>query len=323
MMVAPFGGKRSFSHKGVNAMDYVIGIDGGGTKTLLKIADLQGTTITAAVGGSCNINSSAIGDIAGMLRKILSDTTETSGLKQADCLSICIGTAGAGRVTEQKKFEEIFREAGYRCTLVVTDDARTVLRVGVGHEGIIIISGTGSICMGCRNGKVARAGGWGHIIGDEGSSYAAAIRVFRAVMQAYDGRGPQTVLSHLLAEKYHIGSEEQLVPIIYRQGIDKKELACVSELLKPACEAGDTVARSILYETARELLIHVDAVSRALGLSGHACRLVTSGGLINCNRFFREQFLSLAGGLFPLMHIEKLSGDSADGAVLLALDQLK
>lgn len=302
-------------------MDCVIGIDGGGTKTLCKIAALDGHVLGSELGGPCNINALPPAEIAGMLRTLLMRATEKAGVTLRDCRYLCIGTAGAGRSEEQKQLENMLRAAGYCGRLLVTDDAKTVLRVGVGREGMILIAGTGSICLGCTaDGKAARAGGWGHIIGDEGSGYAAAVRVCKAVMQAYDGRGPKTALTGLLMQRLGLVEEEQLIPYIYRQGNGKKELASLSELLKPAMESGDAAAHSIILETADELLGHVRAVSARLDLGD--CLLVTSGGFINNNLSLREAFLSLIKQRMPSVQVQKLKGDSADGAVLLAMDQL-
>ncbi|MDP4153010.1 MAG: BadF/BadG/BcrA/BcrD ATPase family protein [Bacillota bacterium] len=305
-------------------MSFLIGIDGGGTKTILKIADLDGKIINSVTGGPCNINSSDSENIEVMLSSLLSKATRDIGLDLEDCAYLCIGTAGAGRENDRKRVKKIIRSAGYKGALKVTDDAVTVLRAGVEHEGIILVSGTGSICMGCTSeGKVARVGGWGHIIGDEGSGYAAAVLILKAVMHAYDGRGLNTKLKNLVLGHLDFENEEQLIAYVYQQGNGKNEIAEISEMLVPACEEGDSAAIAIIKFLGKELVEQVSTVAGRLGFEKRQCPLVISGGFINNNRFLLEEVRELIKQQYPLMKIEKLTGDAADGAVLLAVDELK
>lgn len=149
-------------------MKFVIGIDGGGTKSKLHIADLSGNTILELLGGPTNLYSMGAEGVERELKSLLSRTMERSGLSLTDCEALCLGTAGADRPEEKLLFRDMLKNYGVMGKLTITNDAETALVAGSGkREGIVIISGTGSLAYGINSlGEKARAGGWGHIVGD-------------------------------------------------------------------------------------------------------------------------------------------------------------
>ena len=183
-------------------MGYVIGIDGGGTKTLLKIADRNGKLLVVCQGGPSNIYSSSLDIVKENVGQLINDGLQKLNIdiNSLDC--VCMGTAGAGREDEQNLLRNLLREVGIRCNIIITDDAITALYGALGKgEGIILISGTGSICYGRKvDSSIHRAGGWGHIIGDEGSGYDIGRRILTQIMKSYDGRDSKTVLAALILD---------------------------------------------------------------------------------------------------------------------------
>ena len=180
-------------------MGYVIGIDGGGTKTLLKIADRNGKLLVVCQGGPSNIYSSSLDTVKANIHQLINDGLQQLNIdiNSLDC--VCMGTAGAGREDEQNLLKKLLREVGISCNIIITDDAITALYGALGKgEGIILISGTGSICYGRKDdGTIYRSGGWGHIIGDEGSGYDIGRCILTKVMRSYDGRDNKTILTTL------------------------------------------------------------------------------------------------------------------------------
>jgi N-acetylglucosamine kinase-like BadF-type ATPase len=305
-------------------MEYVIGIDGGGTKTLLKIGDMTGRLLGTYEGGPCNLNSKGADFVQKMLKELILNSVEENNLQFEDCRGICIGTAGAGRETEKRIIENIIRATGYGGELIITDDAVTALYGGTGKgEGIILISGTGSICYGITSsGEKYRVGGWGHVIGDEGSAYQIAVKILNTVMKSYDGREKDTVLTEVVLKKLQLPKVEALIEYVYRSGNGKNEIAALAEIISEACDKGDKAALRIASETVEELFNHVKVVVEKLKLGDKETNLVTNGSVINKNLYISSQFKKLVFTEYPLIQIIQMKDDAAAGALRIVLDRL-
>src|SRR5204862_1881072 len=125
---------------------------------------------------------------------------------------ICLGIAGVDRAGDQNVVREIMDRIGYKATILIVNDALIALQAGIGDApGIVVVSGTGSIAYG-RNaqGEAARAGGWGHVLGDEGSGYWIGRLALRAVVRHADGRGRATRLTPLLLGHFGLTGAAEL-----------------------------------------------------------------------------------------------------------------
>lgn len=305
-------------------MQYVIGIDGGGTKTILKIADMEGKLVTVCEGGPSNINSNGKQNVEDILKKLIFDGVEKVGGKFENCRSLCLGTAGAGREKDRNILEGIIRNIGYNGELIVTDDAQTALYGGVGSsEGIIIISGTGSICYGRNSsGKTCRAGGWGHIIGDEGSGYYIGQKVLSHVMRSYDGREEHTLLTSMILKHLKLEKVEDLIEYVYRSGAGKKEISGIARLADNAWLLGDETAHKILIDAADELFICARAVIERLEFGNKLVTLAISGSILVKSECVQNEFKRLVNDSYPLVNIAHMKDDAAWGAVTIALEKI-
>ena len=191
-------------------MKYIVGIDGGGTKTKLTVCTLAGEIVHSVVAGPSNILSSGYETARQAIRDVMQMGMIDTGYGLENCMALCIGVAGAARTHVKEQLETIIREKGYSNALVITHDAETALVGGTGgREGLLVIAGTGAICFGKnKEGVTHRVGGWGHIIGDEGSAYRIGVHILNAVMKAYDGRGKKTCLTPLLLERMELTCPE-------------------------------------------------------------------------------------------------------------------
>jgi N-acetylglucosamine kinase-like BadF-type ATPase len=169
---------------------------------------------------------------------------------------------------------------------------------------------------------MARAGGWGHILGDEGSGYAIGSAALRAVMCAFDGRGPATALTEAILAHWGLSAPPDLVGRVYREDVGAAEIATLARLADAAAGAGDAVARDILQQAGHDLAITVEAVVRRLGLPAPTpCAL--AGGVVVHGRQARAAFLAAAAerglDLRPITPVT----EPARGAVRLAAELLK
>src|ERR1019366_3698153 len=175
-------------------MQHVLGIDAGGTKTVCLLADEHGNILSEGRGGGANLHTSGEFEV----EKVLHEVMEAAiGDREMTPAAVCLGIAGVDRDDEARTVRAIMRRIGYKSRIVVVNDALVALVAGAGNApGIVIIAGTGSIVYG-RNARFeeGRPGGWGHIIGDEGSGYWIGREALAAIMRAADGRGPETRLT--------------------------------------------------------------------------------------------------------------------------------
>src|SRR6266540_7477736 len=193
---------------------HVLGIDAGGTKTVCLLADARGSIISESRGPGANLL------VAGELgvEKVLHEVMELAiGERPVAPAAICLGIAGVDRVDEASTVRAIMRRICRNARVLVVNDALIALVSGARDApGIVVIAGTGSIVYG-RNesGEAARAGGWGHMVGDEGSGYWIGREAVAAVMRGADGRGPATRLADEILAHFSVADVSRLPRIVY------------------------------------------------------------------------------------------------------------
>jgi N-acetylglucosamine kinase-like BadF-type ATPase len=204
--------------------------------------------------------------------------------------------------------------------LVIENDGFISLYAGtLGGPGVAVISGTGSISVGInREKKRARAGGWGHLLGDEGSGYDIARQAIMAVLRAHDGRGPATSFATALLNQFGVQTPEGLIDLFYRQGIGKETVAAAAPIIIDAADK-DAVAANIIHNAIRELVMLAATTRRQLELTLLEPTVV-SGGLFKDQRIY-DSFIHCSALVCPGVQVIKLPWESALGAVFLALRQ--
>ena len=268
-------------------MRYILGVDGGGTKTVALLGDLDGNVLARGMSGSSNAN--AVGFNAACLA-VESAITMTRKDHPGEISAMCLGLAGAGRKEDMEQFENWAVHKFPKTVVKAVSDAEMLLMAEASSSpALALICGTGSIVYGRTvTGDLIRAGGWGYLFGDEGSGYAIGNAALRAVMQAYDGRGSETLLSELVIERFGLGTAEDLVGSIYGAESPPSAVASLTDLVEQAAGQGDSVAIIILEESAQELARTVAAVYPKLGTS--IVPLVITGGTILHGRYLKKAF---------------------------------
>jgi N-acetylglucosamine kinase-like BadF-type ATPase len=205
------------------------------------------------------------------------------------------------------------------------NDALIALQAGIGHEpGIVIVAGTGSIAYG-RNarGEAARAGGWGYVLGDEGSAYWIGRLALRAVVRHADGRGrPTSLTPRLLA---HFGAQRagELIEKVYHEKLSPAAIAALAYHVQQARADGDTVATGILNRAADELTTAAAAVMTRLSLTEVPFSFVLAGGMFQAVPGLSDQLARLLPSLAPNSRTIRLEAEPAVGAVQLAIAELQ
>ncbi len=295
--------------------NYIIGVDGGGTKTLALLADLDGNILARGAGGPSNANA------IGFEAACAAIETAIAAARQAhsgEIAALCLGLAGAGRKEDVERFQNWSTEKFPQTKVKVVSDAEILLAAGSpSGPALALICGTGSIAYGrTAAGELIRAGGWGYLFGDEGSGFAIGAAALRAVMQAYDGRGQPTLLTELVLERRGLKTPPELMRNIYGAESPRSEVASLSDLVEQAAGQDDPVALVILETSARELAETVRTVYRQLG--SIPIPLALTGGVVLHGTHFVNQFRLASQHLGLKFSAIHEIHESALGAVYLA-----
>jgi N-acetylglucosamine kinase-like BadF-type ATPase len=297
---------------------HVLGIDAGGTKTVCLLADEQGTILAEARGPGANLHTA--GEL--VVEKVLHEVMEGAiGDRAIAPDAICLGMAGVDRDEEWRVVRAMMRRIGHTPRTLVVNDALIALVAGAGDlPGIVIIAGTGSIAYG-RNarGEAARSGGWGHMIGDEGSAYWIGREALATVMRAADGRGPDTRLAAAVVSHFGVDDVAGLPRLVYDKESPLLSVAALGPLVQHASDEGDAVAHHILERAADELVLAAQSVASRLEMRGDAFTCVLAGGVFRGVPWLAEELPRRLGEVAPLCQVRVLEEEPAVGAVRLAL----
>jgi glucosamine kinase len=259
-------------------MGFVIGVDAGGSRTRVTVADSDGETIAtseregAAVKPGETRRSASI--IVSAVRDALTTVHPTFGAPRA----LCAGVAGVGRESERRALAEELANAALADEVLVVTDAEIALADAFGDEaGIVLIAGTGSIAFGRGPaGVLERVGGWGPTIGDEGGGLWIARRALSVVTAATDGREPDTSLVGAILTAAEVDDVESLIP--WAASASVSQIASLAPVVVASAEAGDLRANALLGLAAEELVVHVRTLARSLFEDERAAVQVALGG---------------------------------------------
>src|SRR5882672_1538419 len=301
---------------------HVLGIDAGGTKTVCLLADERGKILAEGRGPGANLHSAGELEVEKVLHEVMEDAIGDRDITPA---AICLGIAGVDREDEARTVRAIMRRIGHKSRVLVVNDALIALVAGAKDApGIVIIAGTGSIVYG-RNagGQAARAGGWGHMIGDEGSGYWIGREAVAAVMRAADGRGPATRLSDDILAHFSVNDVSQLPRIVYDREIPRMRVAALGPIVEGAVSAGDAVAMRILERAVDELMLGALSVATRLEMRGDAFTFYLAGGVFRVVPSLAAVLPRRLVEVAPRCQVQLLDEEPAVGAVWLALAEAR
>jgi N-acetylglucosamine kinase-like BadF-type ATPase len=266
---------------------FFIGIDGGGTKTTAALCCNQGQILAHAVADASNVLSRPWDEVEQTLRRLIEQVIRQAGAVRDEIDAILFGLAGADRPQVKRLILTAF-EYDFLDKLHVDNDAIPALFSGTwGAPGVVLIAGTGSIAYGLSgSGRRYRVGGWGYLVGDEGSGFDLGRQAVSAVMREFDGRGKRTMLTELLLSHYAIDSAEEVIHRLYGAANPRKELAEASVLVETAAKRGDEVALS-LVDRAAEALVELANTCRAK--TKEPLPVVLAGGLLASDTLLRQR----------------------------------
>ncbi|GGJ87154.1 N-acetylmuramic acid/N-acetylglucosamine kinase [Lentibacillus kapialis] len=263
-------------------MDYVAGIDGGGTKTVAVMTDLNGKVVAKASMGPVNPNVVNKEELYQTLSDLMQDLKKQNNAAFEQITGLFAGISGAGNNKAVQMLTDILDGlVPDKTSVKVEPDTINALYSGTyGEPGIVQISGTGSITFGIRaDGKRDRAGGWGYLFGDEGSGYDIGRSGIIAALKAYDGRGKNTVLLDMVRVHFRTRNLYDLIQQIYASKSPKSAISPAAKLVFNAYKQRDAAARAIIGNTVKELRCSIRTLKAKLYQPEEEIKAVLCGGV--------------------------------------------
>jgi glucosamine kinase len=243
---------------------HVAGVDGGATKTLAAVLDLETFKVTLGRGGPANVDAVGVDAAADALEGAMGEALAAAGIDGGALGTTVFGLAGTVPDALEDRIRKAFslRAAYFINDVVAAWASGTWLEPGVG-----VISGTGSHVFGVNAaGESWRTGGWGHILGDEGSGYWIGLHGIQAALHHRDVSGPPTSLLEACVRFYSLRAIEEMQDVFYSKPFTKGEVAAFAREVAAAAHEGDDVARSLFEQAALDLAAQARAPVRMLGL---------------------------------------------------------
>ena len=305
---------------------FVIGVDGGGTKTTAILVAMDGTVVAEATGGPSNLQTIGIPKAAQTILDLILECCQKVEDQNPELQNIVLGLAGAGRAVSRAELIDRLTDISGKKKfplkhITVETDARIALEAAFASgPGIAVIAGTGSIALyHTEDGKYLRAGGWGNIVGDEGSGYAIGRDGLVAVMRQFDGRGEKTLLTKKALDHYDLSAPDDLIAKIYQEHAD---IASFAPKVFEAEFERDRLAHLILLKNASELADHVRVLTM---LSKPKRKLPVSlmGGLLESENVYSKMVKEKIKASLPQVVVQKPKFPAAFGAAILGLNAFR
>jgi glucosamine kinase len=298
----------------------VVGIDGGGSKTHVIVADESGTKLGEAFGPGSAVRPGQADSSADVIESALREALSTAGHAETRPAVTYIGVAGVGRDTQRLEFLDALRTRDLGADVIVQSDFSIALDDAFGDgPGILLIAGTGSVAFGrSPAGASARCGGWGPVMGDEGSGGWIGRRALSVVTSAADGREPPTALTGAVLTAAEVNDVTELVQWAGEATAGK--LATLAPIVLSVANAGDQRANAIISLASEELMLHVRALARELFVDERAAiPLAFSGGLLSRGSLLRKRLEHRLKSAVPGATVKTGDVVAARGAVRAAL----
>lgn len=312
--------QKPYSEQAKRAKGFVIGVDGGGTKTIAGLANLQGKILkTAKSGCSSPVNVSvekATENIAKAIKGVL---------RKGEILSTFIGLPA---VQEEPRFKKLIKKQLlkhkeisqiFKSKIEIESDQIVAFNSGTDQkEGLLIIAGTGCIAHGWNKGKELTASGW-HWLADEGAAFWAGQKAFQAIMKGLDKRGPETLIADLAFKEFQVKTIQAFLEKVYAD--PTKTIPLLSIITDNASKKGDKIAEMILKQAGEELALSAKIVIQGLHLQKQEFPLVLVGGMFKSKiveNIVKKEVKKIA----PKVEFIRPKKEPVTGAIKLALGNI-
>lgn len=296
---------------------YYLGIDGGGTKTQFTIINENVEVIQSIKKGTSHFKQVGLNGVERVLRDGLNEVLNKSNLSKYQIGGVCIGLAGYGNIREDReKLQNIIKKVFKDFNYIIRNDVEIAISGALnGDDGIVIVSGTGSIALSKIGNEFKRCGGWGYSIGDEGSAYWIGKKVIEIFSKEADGRLDKTHIYDIIKKNLSLSNDYNLIKYINEEiKCDRLEIAKFSKLCFEAAKLEDINAINIFNLAAKELSDLVNILIK--DFKSNNIKLSYIGGVFKSGKFILDPLKHLVDKKCVLVS-PKYTADI--GAALLAL----
>jgi len=300
---------------------YYIAIDGGSSNSTGLLAKEDFQVVSRASAGCANYHVVGVAGTEKTLLSIIESLCSAAGVSPKEIQGFCFALSGVSRPRDFRSIEELLRRYLLHKRSKIISDAEAALLGGTARaEGIVIISGTGSVVFGrTASGKTMKIGGHGHLIGDPGSGYDLGIRALRAVLASAEGRAEKTKLTRKILDAIPLKAEDEIVPWLYALDDPKGAVARLAPAVIAAAEEADIVAGQILRAAAGELADLATFTARQLGLAEKPFDIVLSGGVFLKNPPYFDLMQSVLSDKISSANPVRPENEPAFGALVALL----
>lgn len=277
-------------------MNYYLGVDGGGSKTKAVLTDENGTVAAYAEGIGINYNAVGMEKARKHLKDVIDRLTE--GFPAQICAAVIGCAALSGRADTQTT--DALCSGIVPSSRVFLDSDVFIAQQAIPGDGpkAIAICGTGSMASVLYpDGTRACAGGWGYLLGDEGSGYAIAVEAIKAALRASEGAGAQTELTNAVCSCFDLRHISDIIDHFYSPAFSRDRVAAFAPAVFACADNGDAIAVRIINTQAQAF---ADTVAPLLKDIPNGTPLYVWGGIFQHNQRFRSAFSAAVKRLYPL-----------------------
>ncbi len=304
----------------MSAPFYAVGIDGGGTKTTACVISSDGKHFVRIVGDATNYNIKEEKKIQHVIAELTAQLGQKTGIEKPRVLGVCL--SGLGQPGPRARIRHLVQERELAEEYHVDHDARAALfGAFAGGAGIILIAGTGSIAFAQNaEGELFRCGGWGYLLGDEGSGFDIARKGLTAALKDFDGRGPKTSLRRAFEKELGVARIDEAVPKIYSDYSGRGQLARFAPIVFEHSRRGDAAARGIIADAGRAYAELVLALLPQLKTEG-AVPVALLGNIFKAGELLTAQMQAVWAEHGVMVDLVAPLFPAEVGAALLAMQQ--
>ena len=298
-----------------------LGVDGGGTKTNVALMNESGEVVSEASGGPSNPLRVGVETAVANITKALNEACDAAGYSRGDVVAATLGLAGVRRKDIRERVRESFIDrSGVRKTHVTTDAEIALYGTTFGKAGLVVIAGTGSVCLGINDkGERAVAGGWGPLAGDEGGGRGIADQALHRIAKASDGRGEPTKLTESAEEYFRASTTDNLLGAIYAPQIDNSRIAGFAKNVVETAKEGDKIALELIENAGSELGSAATAVIKNLGLRRARFPVGCVGSVFKAGEILTKPMLSAIHAVASKAYLVNPEMPPSQAAALMAM----
>ena len=309
-----------------SAPRFLLAVEGGGSKTTALLTDLEGKGVGRGFGPGSNPHAVGVDAarkalamaIDGALINATGKLPAGSTWRETGVAMACFGLAGIDGPEDEAQLTAWVNEQALAERFLVVNDSELVVAAGTPEGwGVALISGAGSVCLArSPQGRTVRVGGWGHLLGDEGSGYRLALDALRVATQTVDGRADGQALLRAILKHWSLTDANALIQYVHAPGMTPADLAGLAPAILSLSANGDATAKALVEQSVRDLARQVDTAIRRLALERPP--LALAGSQLR-GEVRRGLLMAIASPIGDVAYVE----DPCRGAVALAKRHFK